>query len=65
MAELLLRPANDSIRPLSVIEVELRVRPVLAIAGGRSTLAARSAVPRLGDAALPGGAVLLLPSAPL
>ena len=33
LAEPLLRPANDSIRPLSVIEVELRVRPAPAIAG--------------------------------
>ena len=33
MAELLLRPANDSIRPLSVVEVELRVRPALVTAG--------------------------------
>ena len=33
MPELMLRPANDSIRPLSVIEVELQVRPAPVLAG--------------------------------
>ncbi len=32
-AELLLRPANDSVRPLSTIEVALKVRPAPVLSG--------------------------------
>ena len=35
-AELLLRPANESIRPLSTIEVALKVRPAAVLSGTAS-----------------------------